>query len=57
MVEHDFMCRLRVLSGLLGGLDIYANALSRTLTCSWPYLPWFVKGLMLPCKTVVDRVK
>ena len=33
-MEHDFMCRLRVLSGTRG-LDIYANALSRTVTRSW----------------------
>ena len=55
---------LHVLSGLKGGgggrwLDTYANARSRTLTHSWPYLPGLVKGWILPFnfKPVLCRVK
>ena len=39
-----FVCFQRFSSGL----DTYANAFSRTLTHSWPYIIVFVEGLSLP---------
>ena len=45
------------LSGLLRGLDTFANAFSRTLTPSWLYLTGFVESVLLPWKPTVGRVK